>query len=330
MVVASGIVHPTTCAFFILWLGLAMLAGEPRLRRVAWVGLPLGAMVAGWLLVFGPLAGRLGRMDPAWLAVLTEKDYLFPDRWPLAGWIVNLAYPLVIAAIYRKRQQSDLVTQAETGLVAGAIGLAALFLVTLPLVWFRVAMAVQLQIPRVFWILDVWTMAYLAWWVIDTPWAGARMRHAVTVGLVLAAIARGGWVTLVEHGDRPPIQFGLPDDDWTRTLAWVRTNTAISAYLLVPPGHAWQYGSSARIGAERDVFLEDTKDSAVAMYAREVAMRVRTRQEALGDFDALTPEATVRLADTYGLTHLVTTHPIGRPALHQDGRFWVYSLGGSR
>ena len=59
-------------------------------------------------------------------------------------------------------------------------------------------------------------------------------------------------------------------------------------------------------------------------------MRVRDRQQALGDFDALTPDDMSRLAREYGVSHLVTPHRLGRPALHRDGRFWIYALDGTR
>ncbi len=43
------------------------------------------------------------------------------------------------------------------------------------------------------------------------------------------------------------------------------------------PGHAVQYGTSLRVAAERDVFVEGIKDAAIGMYERDVAMRTRDR-----------------------------------------------------
>ena len=31
-------------------------------------------------------------MDAEWLAALGDKDYLFPLRWPVSAWLVNLGY----------------------------------------------------------------------------------------------------------------------------------------------------------------------------------------------------------------------------------------------
>ena len=61
-----------------------------------------------------------------------------------------------------------------------------------------------------------------------------------------------------------------------------------------------------RVSASRDVFLEDVKDSAIAIYSRDVAQRVVERAAALGDFTTLTPERARALATTYDLDYLVT------------------------
>ena len=54
--------------------------------------------------------------------------------------------------------------------------------------------------------------------------------------------------------------------------------------MLADPGHAWKYGTSVRVSAARDVFLEEVKDSALAIYSRDVASRVVERTAAIGDF----------------------------------------------
>ena len=60
------------------------------------VGAGLVAVAAGWMLIAGPLVGRLVRMDPEWLATLETKDYLFPLDWPLYVWLLNLVYAPII------------------------------------------------------------------------------------------------------------------------------------------------------------------------------------------------------------------------------------------
>ena len=60
------------------------------------------------------------------------------------------------------------------------------------------------------------------------------------------------------------------------------------------------------MSAARDVFLEEVKDSAIAIYSRDVAQRVVERTAAIGDFAALTPEHARALAAKYDLDYLVT------------------------
>ena len=56
--------------------------------------------------------------------------------------------------------------------------------------------------------------------------------------------------------------------------------------MLADPGHAWKYGTSVRVAGERDVYLEEVKDVALALYSRDVAMRVLGR---IQDAPALIP-----------------------------------------
>ena len=69
----------------------------------------------------------------------------------------------------------------------------------------------------------------------------------------------------VEHPDRALFALHRPASDWDDALRWIRTQP-IDAHVLAEPGHAWKYGTSVRVAAERDVFLEEVKDSAVAIY----------------------------------------------------------------
>ena len=76
--------------------------------------------------------------------------------------------------------------------------------------------------------------------------------------------------------------------------------------MLADSGHAWRYGTSVRVSAGRDVFLEETKDSAIAIYSRDVAVRVVERIGALGDLSTRGTADVQRLGERYGLTHVVT------------------------
>ena len=72
------------------------------------------------------------------------------------------------------------------------------------------------------------------------------------------------------------------------------------------PGHAFLYGSSLRVGARRDLFLDASKDPAVALYDRAVAMRVAERSDASADFLTLTLERVRELTRRYNLDYLIT------------------------
>ena len=81
-----------------------------------------------------------------------------------------------------------------------------------------------------------------------------------------------------------------------------------------------------RVSATRDVFLEDVKDSAIAIYSRDVAQRVVERASALGDFTTLTPERALSLARTYDLNYLVTEARLDLPVRYENTQFRVYAL----
>ena len=55
----AALVHPTTALWFGVWLGAAAMIHEPRLRRWGLAAIVAAAVVAGWALLAGPLAGRL-------------------------------------------------------------------------------------------------------------------------------------------------------------------------------------------------------------------------------------------------------------------------------
>ena len=242
-----------------------------------------------WAVLWGPLAGRLVRMDPAWLAVLASKDYLFPNRWPLDAWLVNLAYPAVIVLLYRVRRRAGLAGSRERGLVVGALALVLAFLATLPLVAAGVALAVQLQIPRMFWFLDFLATVYVVWALTEHPgWRLGRWRAVTVAVLAAASLGRGVYVTVVDGGRRPGgaavARLGPAPSDWEQVMRWLQT-TPVGSNVLADPGHAWRYGTSVRAAALRDVYLEEVKDSAIAIYSRAIAMRVTDRIRALGDFN---------------------------------------------
>lgn len=108
-------------------------------------------------------------------------------------------------------------------------------------------------------------------------------------------------------------------------MRWM-SRQPVTAHVLTDPGHAWKYGTSVRVSATRDVFLEDVKDSAIAIYSRDVAQRVVDRAAALGDFTTMTPERAQKLAAAYDLNYLVTEARLDLPQVYENSQFRIYAL----
>jgi len=332
LVASAFVVHPTTALWFAVWVGVALIVSEPGARTWLLAASGTGAVAAAWAIGWGPLRAQAVPMDGAWLAVLAGKDYLFATDWPVAMWAIALIYVAVVAVIFGLRRARGEARPREGAMVLGLAALVVLFLATLPLVAQRVAVAVQFQISRIFWMLDVTATMYVVWGLADARGpagavgAGSRRAAAVAAVLVCVALARGGWVMWVEHPGRPPVQIGLPGGEWQDAMAWL-SRTPPDTHILADPSHAWRYATTVRVAAGRDVFLEEVKDTAMAIYSRRVAMRVSERTGALGDFGALTPGAARALAARFDLDYLVTERALDLPVAYRNSRFSIYRLG---
>jgi hypothetical protein len=325
LIAAAALVHPTTALWFALWLGVAMAVTNRRWRLPVALVFAGAAAAGAWMLIAGPLAGRLAIMDPAWLETLQTKDYLFPTRWPLSVWALNLAYAPVLLVLYRRREALGLTTDRERGLVAGCLALLVPFAGALPLVAAHVALAVQLQTARIFWMLDFLTIVYVVWWLAEGRPVAVRRAQVAAAALVLASAVRGGYVMTVEFPDRSVAQVEVPDDDWGRVMEWARETPADTGWLA-DPMHAAKYGTSLRVAGERDVLVEAVKDTAIGMYSREIAMRTRERLDAADGFAALTPERAHELGQRYGLDYLVTEQVLPLSVVFESGALRVYRL----
>jgi hypothetical protein len=337
LVAAAGVLHPTTALWFAIWIAVAGLVADAGSRKLLIASGAAAMAAAAWALTAGPLAPRLARMDDVWLAVIAGKDYLFPLGWPAYAWAANLAYPVVIIALARVRARRGLLAPRERGLVAGALALVAIFFLLLPFNAARVALAVQLQIARIFWMADLLATVMLVWWLVEGATARGQSRRAAVaaVSLAVASLARGAYLMEVQFADRPLVRIGLPragasrpndtQAEWHDAMAWA-ARTPPSSHWLVDPGHTYRYGTSVRVAALRDVFLEEVKDAAIAMYSREVAMRLAERTRALGDFGSLDAARARALAAQYDLDYLVAEHALDLPVAHRNARFVIYRL----
>ena len=326
LLICAALLHPTTALWFIVWLGIATVVAEERLRAPLALVAASGLILGVWALTLGPLQGRLMPMDSAWLQTLTAKEYLFPLQWPLSSWIINLAYAPLIIWIYTRRRSAGVMTSREPGLVVGCLSLLLVFTGALILHPWRIALAIQLQPARIFWMLDFLATVYVVWLLAEG--AGPRPRRAAGVAAVVIAltIARSAYVAAVRFPERSFATMAIADNDWGRVMEWARSSSAVSSHWLADPVHAARYGTSVRVAGHRDVFVEAIKDAAIGMYSRPVAMRTRDRLDALGHFGDLGAPRARALATEYGLDYLVSDQPLDLPVAFRSGELRVYRL----
>ena len=329
-VVGAMLLHPTTAIWFAVLIGIAALVSDRESRQPILAIAGAGA-AAAIVLLASTLREQIVVMNPSWAALLQTKDYLQATDWPMLTWFANLSFAAIIVAVYDYRRTLNLATPRETGLVAGSIALLVLFLLSVPLAHSGVALVVQLQFSRIFWLLDVIAITYAVWVVIESPLGATKklprlqIRYAGVALLFVATITRGTYVTYFERSTHPLVEIDLPQTEWTAVMQWAEQKP-IGTHFLVVPGHAWRYGSSVRAASGRDVYLEEIKDIGIAIYSDDIADRVSSRIVELGDFSQLEPSRAKRLARRYHIDYLITEHPIELPLVHEQGTFLVYDL----
>ena len=325
LVAAAGVVHPTTAFWFSIWLGVAAVVAAPRLRPAMTAIAVVLAAIAAWALVSGPLEGRLVRMDDEWRATLAAKDYLFPLGWPASAWAVNLGYVPLIGIGFVRRRSAGVIRERESAVVAGCLALVIVFAVALLLHASRIALGIQLQPARIFWMLDFLATVYAIWMLAEGSVVNQR-RAAIVAAVVIALTAvRGSYVAYVRFPERSIATIDLPEGDWKRAMIWAQ-GTDRGSHWLADPYHAARYGSSLRVAGRRDVFVEEIKDSAIGMYDRDVAVRTRDRMAALGNFDSLAAAGAQQLAARFDLDYLIAEKPLDLPVAFRSGTLTVYRL----
>lgn len=322
LIAISAVVHITTALWFAVLVGTALAILYQPMRRLAVGGAIAAAAVLLWAATAGPLHAANVTMDDTWLQAVASKDSLFPTAWPAWAWTLNLGLLPLLWWVHRIRVRRGDATREDGALVWGATALVVLFVVTLPPVAAGLSLAVQFQISRVFWLVDFVTTVYVV-----AAIAESRPRAVYVLAGVLAAfsLGRGAYVMLVERSDRPLFAVHLQQSPWEDAMRWLAQQPR-DVHVLADPGHAWKYGTSARVSAGRDVLVEEVKDSALAIYSRDVAARFVERTQALGDFAALTPEHAVEMAKRYDLDYLVTENDLPLPLVYRNTQFKIYSL----
>ena len=334
LVALCAVIHVTTGLWFAVLIGVALAVLDRNLRRLAIAGAAGALLILSWAATRGPLRAANTTMDATWLQAVASKDSLFATQWPMWVWAANLGLLALLWWAYRWRQRQGLARPEDGALAWGATALAALFVITLPWVAAGWSLVVQFQISRVFWLIDFIATVYVIGVVADTGQYAGRtfaVRRPMIVALLLMAVAtsRGSYVMLVERPERPLFEGRLADSPWHDAMFWIRRQP-LDVHVLADPGHAWKYGTSVRVSAERDVFLEEVKDSALAIYSRDVAARVVERTNAIGDFSALTSDHARDLARRYDLDYLVTTAELPLPLAYRNDQFRIYSITSQR
>jgi hypothetical protein len=324
LVAGAFAIHPTTAMWFAIMIGVALLVSDRAWRLPVAAIAAIGAVLGTWAVTLGPLRGHLARMDSLWASALAGKDYIFPSDWNASFWLVNMSYLGVAIAVYLLRRRRGVAATREIGLLAGGGALVAVFLISWPLMRAGVALALQLQTSRVFWMLDFLAAVYLAWLFAEAPRSITVRRAAVAIA-VIAAIGRGVFVWGTEHAGNPVARVGFPQDNWTDVMQWIST-TPPDTHVLADPGHAWKYGSSVRVSGERDVYLEEVKDLALALYSRDVAVEALRRIADARGYDSFSPGELRAFAARYDLDYLVAEHTVDLPVVYRNAQFRVYSL----
>ncbi len=324
LVVTGAVIHVTTALWFAVLIGVALAVREPRLRRSAAVGTAVAATTLLWAVTLGPLQGALVIMDDVWLQAVASKDSLFATDWPVWAWAANLGLLALLWWAHGTRARRQEATAEDTALVWGASALVALFLVTLPFVAAGFSLAVQFQISRVFWLVDFLALVYVIG-AMSGPRASTTRAAVVACALLALSLGRGTYVIVVEHPERSLFEVHLPDAPWDDAMRWMARQPS-DVHVLADPGHAWKYGTSVRVSARRDVFLEEVKDSALAIYSHDVAVRFVERAPLVEDFPSLTVERARALGGRYNLDYLVTEANLALPVVYRNTQFGIYSL----
>jgi hypothetical protein len=309
--------HATTALWFTVLVGTALLIVDRRWRLPGAIVLAAALAALAWLMVAGT------RMDPLWVEALDGRNFIFANGWPLWAWAANVGLLGALWLAHLVRRRRGTATPEDAALVWGATALVAVFLVTLPAVAAHLALAVQFQFSRVFWVVDL----LVAMYGLAAIGESLRARQAMALALLLAAfsVTRAVYVMTHEHAERNLFEVSLPESPWLDAMRWLGRQP-LDAHVLADPGHAFKYGASVRVAAGRDVLLEDDKDAAVAMYSRPIAERVVERRHALANFTALTAPEARALAERYDLNYLVTEAALPLPEVYRNARFRIYAL----
>jgi hypothetical protein len=322
LVAVAALAHVTTALWFAVLLGVALAVVDRQMRRLMVVGAVPAVALLAVMATIGPLHGATTTMDDVWLRAVASKDDLFATQWPVTAWAANLGLLALLWWVHRYRMRRGDATNEDAGLVWGCTALVAVFLITLPAVAARFSLIVQFQISRVFWLVDFLALVYLI--AVLAGLRGSRARALAGVLIAFSAV-RGVYVMAIEHPQASLFDVHVPPSPWIDAMDWLKQQP-VTVHVLADPGHAWKYGTSVRVAAERDVFLEEVKDAALAIYSHDIAVRVVDRVNAIGDFTTLDVGRARDLAKRFDLDFLVVDRDLDLPLAYRNSQFRIYSL----
>ena len=323
LVSLAAVCHGTTAFWLAVAIGTALMVVDRRWRVPGLVAGAVVLVMLVWATSTGALRMAASTMDAVWIDALGGRNFIFANEWPLWAWAANLGLLAALWGAHIVRVRRGTASARDAGLVWGATALVGLFLVTLPLVVAHVALAVQFQFSRVFWIVDFLATLY----VIAAIGESMRRTQIVTLGVVLLAVsgARATYIMWSEHAERRLFQLSLAPSPWMDAMHWI-AGQPLNVHIVAAPNHSFKYGVSVRVAAWRDVLLEDDKDSAVAMYSRPIAERVVERRNALADFSSLTAASALELGTRFGVDYLVTEAALPLREVYRNSQFKIYAL----
>ena len=251
LVAVAFAMHPTTA----LWFGdLDCAARLPcRIARggCRWLaaGAAVGAVVAIWAVTLGPLRGHLGGWIRCGHRRWRARTTSFPSDWNASFWLVNLSYLRRRGRdLYCLRRRAGLRCRARPDCSPERPRSSCVFLLSWPLMIAGVALALQLQTSRMFWMLDFLAAIYHRLAPrrngahARAPSAGASSSRSSPSAVAPRRRSCGAWSTPAI----PIARIGLPQDNWTDAMTWI-SRTPADTYVLADPGHAWKYGTSVRV-----------------------------------------------------------------------------------
>jgi hypothetical protein len=323
LVAVAAICHGTTAFWFAVVIGTALMVVDRRWRVPGLVGGAAALALLVWATAAGPLQMAASTMDPIWIDALGGRNFIFANEWPLWAWAANLGLLATLWIAHAVRVRRGTASVRDTALAWGATALVVLFLVTLPFVIAHVALAVQFQFSRVFWVVDFLAALYL----LAAVGESLRRTQVVALAVVLltVSVARATYIMWSEHAERRLFQVSLVPSPWMDAMHWI-AGQPLNIHVVAAPDHAFKYGVSVRVAACRDVLLEDDKDSAVAMYSRPIAERVVERRKALAEFSRLTAPSALELGTRFGVDYLVTEAALPLREVYRNTQFKIYAL----